>query len=306
MGEPLQEYIPTPALNFVQIVGAKQRTPGGEAGVAVPLEEAERAALDQLLSEYARRSATASRTQLEVFERRARDFLLVYQEREKYSPVLDDKERKRLNRILEGPRQQHNYARPRRSSTTPWSLPSLSRRAVYWLIGAVLAIALGIPGGFAIYNAVNPANPMQHGAAGPANPPAMRIAPGTTDLQNLKQDWGPWQEIAPSDQMPQTGAPAFLLLENAGYFASQNWTIPANSSAWQEDLSNVPHVDVKGHYADITDADDNPYVVGISQPFVFASNPGTVLKVDPTGAVWAIPEAHAVSDSVRQAVPERR
>jgi len=128
------------------------------------------------------------------------------------------------------------------------------------------------------------------------NPPAQQIAPGTTDLQNLQKEWGPWQQLTPSDQSPQTGQPALLLLQTGGYFVSMSWTIPANSSGWQQDIGgNVSNVDVHGNYADITDADDNPYIVGINQPFIVSSNPDVVIKIDPTGNVWTMSLSQATA-----------
>jgi uncharacterized membrane protein len=52
---------------------------------------------------------------------------------------------------------------------------------------------------------------------------------------------------------------------------------------------------VTGDHADITDADGNPYIVGINQPFVISGNPGTVLLIDRTGTVLAISLAQATA-----------
>jgi hypothetical protein len=276
--------VPSPALDFCQIVGAKQRTPGGTAGVAVPLEEEEQATLDQILAQLALHGVTAS------LEDQARRFLLVYRERESYSPVLSKDERAKLNQVLEPPHVQRPIPSvwPPRSTKRPLNRRRLATAAVLVVLAAIGGVTA------AVLNSADRSGP----PAGTAqqHPPAQQVQPGTTDLQQLKQNYGPWQQLTPSDQKPQTGQPALLLLENGGYFASQKWTVPTDASGWQQDIAgNVNNVDVKGNFADITDADSNPYIVGIDQPFIVSSNPGTVLRIDPTGNVLSMSLAQATA-----------
>lgn len=277
--------IPTPALDFCQIIGAKQRNPGGTAALAVPLDDSEQVTLNQLLADCVTRGATAD------LEARARRFLLVYREREDHSRVLTGEERAQLNDILSntgGSRRPH--LSQRRSTSLRWSW---TRARVALVV--VFALIVLIPSGVALYHWANPPAQAPAGTA-QQNPPAQQVPPGTTDLQNLRQDWGPWQQLTPSDQRPQTGQPAVLLLQNGGYYASMRWFIPASSAAWQADLGgNVTNVDVRGNYADITDADGNPYIVGINRAFVVSSNPETVLKIDPTGNVLSMTLAVATA-----------
>lgn len=128
------------------------------------------------------------------------------------------------------------------------------------------------------------------------HPPAIQVPVGTTDLQNLKANYGPFTQLTPSDERPQTGQPALLLLEAGGTFASQSWTVSSTASGWSEDIAgNVNNVDVKGDHADITNPDGAPYIVGINQPFVFSGNPGTVMLVDPTGVVKSMSTAQATA-----------
>lgn len=281
--------VPSPALDFCQIVGAKQRTPGGTAGVAVPLEQEEQATLDQILIQLGLRGVTAN------LEDQARRFLLVYRERESYSPVLTKEERAQLNQILEPPRAQRFTPQewPPRSARRP-----INRRPL--VIAAVL-IALSSVGGVTAYVVASTDRSGPPAGTAQQHPPAQQVQPGTTDLQQLKQNYGPWQQLTPSDQKPQTGQPALLLLDGGGYFASTKWTVPAGAPGWQQDIAgNVNNVDVKGNYADITDADSNPYIVGIDQPFIVSSNPGTVLRIDPAGSVFSMSLAQATAQ--RQAL----
>lgn len=130
----------------------------------------------------------------------------------------------------------------------------------------------------------------------PQNPPGITIPPGSTNLQNLTQDFGPWQQLTPSDMAPQTGSPNLLLLQNGAYYMSTKWIIPSGSSSWQQDIGgNVSTVTVNGNHVDITDANGVPYIVGVNQAFVNSNNPEAVLMIGPTGTVDSMTLAQATA-----------
>lgn len=264
----------TPALDFLRKVEIWQQAPGGTAGIAVAMPAGDEVTLNQLLETFRRQGDSAQ------LEAQARYWLIGYREMQ---PPLTGSQQAELDVVVDGLHDE-----PARDSQI-----SDLRKLVIGIVAALLILFLAI-GGRAIWHAIHPANPVQNGVPSLTLP--QQVPPGTTDLQNFKSDWGPWKQLAASQQNPQTGAPALLLLEpGTGYFASMNWTVPAGSPAWAPDLGgNIGGVDVRGNYALIADADGTTWVVGVNQPFVFASNPGTVLKIDPTGNVLAIPAAHAI------------
>jgi hypothetical protein len=268
--------IPDSALDFLRLVSAKEKTPG------LPfLDDDELAYVSRLLSTYDANGATPS------LDRQARTFLVMYRERNEHSPVLSDKERARLSHILDEPASSSRLTRP----TFQW--PSSRALLIAATICTLLIVAavIGIRAEVMSHQSGPPAGISQ------AQPPAQQVAPGTTDLQNLKQAWGPWQTQAPSDQRPQTGSPALLLLENGGYSSSEKWTISPGAAGWQRDLGgHVTNVDIRGNLAAFTDGDDFPYVVGIGQPFIEASDPNTVLRIDATRDVLSISLAQATAE----------
>lgn len=137
-------------------------------------------------------------------------------------------------------------------------------------------------------------------AAGPvqAGEP-IGVPPGSTDLQNLRQDYGPWRQLTGTT----TDSPALLLLDNGAASASRRWAVPAAGPGWQPDLGgDLTSATVSGDQAAIADADDVDYTVGVGQPFVIASNPGTVLLVTRGGTVMSmsLAQATAVRQSLRK------
>jgi hypothetical protein len=121
------------------------------------------------------------------------------------------------------------------------------------------------------------------------------VAPGSTDLQALRQDFGPWRQLTDGP----TDSPALLLLESGGAYASERWTVPPTSTWWAQDLGgNVTSVTDSGDNATIEDADGVGYTVGINQAFIISSNPGTVLLITPGSVVMSMPLAQATA--VRQ------
>lgn len=123
------------------------------------------------------------------------------------------------------------------------------------------------------------------------------VAPGSTDLQALRQDFGPWRQLTgqPAD------SPALLLLEGGGTYASERWTVPSASARWAQDIGgNVTSAVVSGSRAAITDADGVGYTVEVNQAFIISSNPDTVLLISPGSTVMSMSLAQATA--VRQAL----
>lgn len=276
---PLPKY---PALDFLRKVEIWQQPGTGSVPVSMPSRDNQ--SLRTLLKEYRYDGPSAQ------LETQARNWLIGYRE---LSPMLNDAQTTELDVAISG--------QPKPVPVQPSPAADLRARSramnkgFYWAVGVMVAVGaiLLVVFVIALVNDASPVNPVQHGAQSQSQP--KQVAPGTTDLENLESDWGPWRTLATSEQNPQSGSPALLLLNAGGYYASQKWTIP-DSREWSPDLSgNVGGVQVEGTHALITDMDANPWTVGIRQPFVLASNPGTVLEIDPAGDVLAVPEAHAIA-----------
>ena len=123
------------------------------------------------------------------------------------------------------------------------------------------------------------------------------VGPGSTELQALRQDFGPWRPLTGR----LTDSPALLLLQSGGAVASQRWTVPSAATWWAQDIGgNVTSVARSGDQAAIADADGVDYTVGINQAFIISSNPGTVLLISPTNTVMSMSLAQATA--VRQPV----
>jgi hypothetical protein len=72
--------------------------------------------------------------------------------------------------------------------------------------------------------------------------------------------------------------------------------VPPGAAGWRQDIGgDVGTVSVNGDHADITDADGNPYIVGINQPFVISGNPDTVLLINRPGTVMSLSLAQATA-----------
>jgi hypothetical protein len=167
-----------------------------------------------------------------------------------------------------------------------------------WRLGAIAAVAIGLAAGLGI-------GISSYVGSRQSGPPAVTassqsgahqaVAPGSTDLQALRQDFGPWRQLTAG----LTGSPALLLLEGGGTYASARWTVPSTAQWWAQDLGgNVASVAVSGDHAAITDADGIGYTVGIDQAFIVSSNPGTVLLISPGSTVMSMSLAQATA--VRQ------
>jgi hypothetical protein len=167
-----------------------------------------------------------------------------------------------------------------------------------WRAAAIAAVAIGLAAGLGVgisgYVGSHQSGPPPATAAGRSGA-GQAVAPGSTDLQALRQDFGPWRQL--TDRL--TGSPALLLLEGGGTYASERWTVPSTAQWWAQDLGgNVGSVEESGDHATITDADGTGYTVGIDQAFIVSSNPGTVLLISPDSTVMSMSLAQATA--VRQ------
>lgn len=123
------------------------------------------------------------------------------------------------------------------------------------------------------------------------------VAPGSTELQAIRTDFGPWRQL--SGRL--TASPALLLLDSGAAYASKAWTVPPTATWWTQDLGgNVTSVVRSGEHATITDADGVDYTVGINQPFIISSNPGTVLRITRSSTVMSM--SLAMATAVRQSL----
>lgn len=183
------------------------------------------------------------------------------------------------------------------------SFASGNRPALSWKwnrrIAAITAIAIGLAVGLGVgiasYAGGHQSGPPAATASG-QSPGVPVVAPGSTDLQALRQDFGPWRQLT---GQPPAGSPALLLLQDGAAAASARWTVPPTATWWAQDLGgNVTSVAASGYYAVIADADGISYTVGINQAFVLASNPGTVLLISPSSTVMSMSLAQATA--VRQ------
>jgi hypothetical protein len=277
-------WLPATALDFCQFIGARQHA--RDPVQAVPLEAAEVTRLDELLASYQKNGRHSA------LEEQARLFLVTYREREFNSRVLSDAERRRLDELLTRPTLPiaTPIARsPRTISRGP--ITSWNPRFLVVTVVSVVLVTLGI--GISVVNSWHSDPPtgtvQQH-------VPPQNVAPAATDLQNFKQNYGPFRQLTPSAARPQTDAPALLFLEDSGYFVSTKWIVAPGSSGWAIDIAgNVNNVAVNGSHIDITDANGTPYIVGVDQAFVVSSNPGTVLRIDPTGNVFSMSLAQATA-----------
>ena len=167
-----------------------------------------------------------------------------------------------------------------------------------WRLAAIAAIAVGVAAGLGIgisgYVGSHQSGPPKATASGGSGAD-QAVAPGSTDLQALRQDFGPWRQLTAGP----TDSPALLLLEGGGAYASERWTVPSTSTWWAQDLGgNVASVTDSGDHAAIRDADGVGYTVGINQAFIISSNPGTVLLITPGSVVMSMSLAQATA--VRQ------
>lgn len=169
-----------------------------------------------------------------------------------------------------------------------------------WRVVAVAAIAVGAAAGLGVgvsgYAGSHQSGPPAATASGQAvsgqTGTGQGVAPGSTDLQALRQDFGPWRQLTGRP----TDSPALLLLQSGSSSASERWSVPSAATGWAPDLGgDVNSVAVSGDYATITDADGVEYTVGVNQAFIVSSNPGTVLLVTPGSAVMSMSLAQATA-----------
>ena len=169
-----------------------------------------------------------------------------------------------------------------------------------WRFGAIAAVAIALAAGLGagIFSYVG-----SHQSGPPAATVSGRsgadpaVPPGSTDLQALRQDFGPWHLLTGR----LTDSPALLLLQGGSSYASARWTVPSTARWWAQDVGgNVTSVTRSGDRATITDADGTGYTVGIDQAFIVSGNPGTVLLISPGSTVMSMTLAQATA--VRQSL----
>jgi hypothetical protein len=167
-----------------------------------------------------------------------------------------------------------------------------------WRLGVIAAVAVALAAGLGvgISRYVGSHQPGPPAASAPGQSGAGQgVPPGSTELQALRQDFGPWRQL--TGQL--TGSPALLLLQGGGAYASARWTVPPTARWWTADIGgNVTSVTGTGNLATIADADGTGYTVGINQAFIISSNPGTVLLISPGSTVMSMSLAQATA--VRQ------
>jgi hypothetical protein len=266
----------TPALDFLRKVQVWQEDEANRtAGLVVVMPDQETDSLSSLLGRQ---------YDLADAERRARTWLIGYQQLEDRQRVLTEDQRAELNAIVA--RLQPESRRP-----------AQTRRlliVVVATIGVVLAIALGLGIRYLVVRGTEGNRPPSVVPAQQA--PVQQVPAGNTSLQVFQKDWGPFTQLPADLQHPQTGAPALVLLSNGGYYVTK-WKLPANDPLWQDNLDggNISATDVQGSHAIVVDADGTQWVVGIRQPFVLARDPGLVLRVEPDGTVLSLPESRAIA-----------
>ncbi|HLK79426.1 MAG TPA: hypothetical protein VKU77_37985 [Streptosporangiaceae bacterium] len=177
--------------------------------------------------------------------------------------------------------------------------PGLGRR-LNWRLGAIAAVAVALAAGLGVglSSAIGSHQSGLPAATGTTHPGVVEsVPPGSTDLQALRQDFGPWRQLAGQP----TGSPALLLLQSGSIYASERWTIPSTARWWTTDLGgNVTSVQATGRRAAVTDADGLGYTVAVDQAFIVSSNPDAVLLISPDGTVMSMSLAQATA--VRQPV----
>lgn len=175
--------------------------------------------------------------------------------------------------------------------------PGVSRRWS-WRMGAIAAVAIALAAGLGVgissYIGSRQSGPPTATGTGDRGV-VESVPPGSTDLQALRQDYGPWRQLIGQ----VTGSPALLLLQSGSVYASERWTVSSTATWWTADIGgNVTSVKDTGGRVLITDADGVGYTVGINQAFIIASNPDTVLLISPGSTVMSMSLAQATA--VRQ------
>ena len=143
------------------------------------------------------------------------------------------------------------------------------RRGISWrwnrTAAAISAIAIGLAAGLGIgiasYVGSHQSGPPTATSTGSSA--AESVAPGSTDLQALRLDFGPWRQLADGP----TDSPALLLLENGAAYASEQWAVPSGATWWAQDLGgNVTSVTRSGDHAIIEPGLTNVVQVAVLDP----------------------------------------
>jgi hypothetical protein len=277
---------PTPALDFLRKVQVWQQAPGGTAGIAVFMPDAEETTLEGLLAQ-----AAQVPQQRALLETRARTWLVGYRE---MNPPLTRAQAAELDAIITQTAEPQPRT-PRPAPRTRPREPLLPRRAL--IVLAALAFAIGLITAGVWHVLSESSGPAASPAASQPLPTAFapQQAPPAADtvLQQFEHDWG-----IPAVAQPSAGSPrALVLLNSNGLYYPSPWTVPASDPAWSLDPGGhvVLPVRVAGGRVTFTDGNGISWTVGVAQPFTEASDPGTVLEIDQAGDILAMPEDHAVA-----------
>src|SRR5260370_37910876 len=106
--------------------------------------------------------------------------------------------------------------------------PGISRRWS-WRLGAIAAVAIALAAGLGV-GISSYLGPHQSGpptATGTGDPGVVEsVPPGSTDLQALRQDYGPWRQL--TGQL--TGSAPLLLLQSGSVYASERGPVPSTAT----------------------------------------------------------------------------
>lgn len=278
----------TPATDFLTRVRSWQRDETGTAaGLAVALPQESTQELDSILRQVAEHGPST------FLETAARYWLIAYREQQ---PALTDDQRAGLDQAIGASdvrtQAQVPASRPHRNSarvTAPGRTPGYRYAVIALIVIAIVWLAVA---GVSTGPGSNGNPPAQ---TGQQVPDQQQVPVSTTGLQQFETDWGPFTQLATSQENPSSGAPALILLNSGGYYLSR-WDVATTGSGWVRDNEGrVLSRTVQGTYAVFTDADGQQWVTGTNQPFVLAGDPSVIIRIDPAGDVWTMPASHAIT-----------
>ena len=135
-------------------------------------------------------------------------------------------------------------------------------------------------------------------------PPVVQEPLEETDLAQVKSVLGPFVTIVVSadSPTPETRSPAVLILhQDGGTSASQNWTIPFDTTSWsRRDAFQIRSLSSQLGYVTIGSNLQRTFVVKANQPFLFEDAPQQLCMIDAQGNTWATTTARA--QAARQAL----
>ena len=128
-----------------------------------------------------------------------------------------------------------------RSPDGPWGWPAVRLRwnwRLAALAAAAVVLAAGVGIGISRVVSSHQSGPPAATASDPSGA-GQSVPPGSTNLQELRSDFGPWRQLTGR----VTDGTALLLLEGGDAYASERWTVPSTATGWAQDLGgNVASV----------------------------------------------------------------